>query len=87
MIRPILTELALFMTPFAAYAVFLWATRAGVVDTSSWSVPRLLWLSVSALALVIASFLLLAEFSGAPPGTTYIPAHMENGRLVPGTEK
>jgi hypothetical protein len=87
MIRPALTELALFLTPFAAYAVFLWATRAGVVDTSSWPVPRVLWLSVVALVLVIASFVLLAEFSGAPPGTTYVPAHMENGRLVPGSEK
>jgi hypothetical protein len=29
----------------------------------------------------------LAEFGGAPPGSTYIPAHMENGRLVPGTER
>ena len=30
MIRPVLTELALFLTPFVLYAVFLWATRAGV---------------------------------------------------------
>jgi hypothetical protein len=87
MIRPILFELVLFLAPFVAYALFLWATRSGVVDTSDWSIPRLMWLSVAALALVIASFLLLAEFSGAPPGTTYIPAHMENGRLVPGVEK
>ena len=49
--------------------------------------PRLLWLSVAALVLVIASFVVLAEFSGSPPGTTYVPAHMENGRLVPGMEK
>jgi len=87
MIRPILLELSLFMTPFVAYALFLWATRAGVVDVSAWPMPRVLWLSVAALVLVIASFVLLAEFSGAPPGTTYVPAHMENGRLVPGTEK
>ena len=29
MIRPVLTEVALFLVPFLAYAVFLWATRAG----------------------------------------------------------
>ena len=28
MIRPVLTELALFLAPFVVYAVFLWATRA-----------------------------------------------------------
>jgi hypothetical protein len=39
------------------------------------------------LLLVIASFIMLANFSGAPPRSTYIPAHIENGRLVPGVEK
>jgi hypothetical protein len=87
MIRTISTELALFLTPFVAYAIFLWATRAGVLDVSAWSTPRLAWLAIAALVLVIASFLFLAEFSGAPPGSTYVPAHMENGRFVPGVEK
>jgi hypothetical protein len=87
MIRPIFTELALFLTPFVAYAIFLWSTRAGVLDLSAWSTPRLAWLAIAALGMVIASFLFLAEFSGAPPGSTYVPAHMENGRLIPGVEK
>jgi hypothetical protein len=43
--------------------------------------------TISALLLMIASFLYLAEFSGAPAGSSYIPAHMENGRLVPGTTR
>ena len=87
MIRPIFTELALFLTPFILYALFLWATREGILDMSAWTVPRLMWLTACALLLVIASFVLLAEFGGAPPGSTYVPAHMENGRLVPGTER
>ena len=87
MIRQIVTELALFIAPFAAYALFLWAARAGVVDVSAWSPPRVMWLTVAALVLVIAGFAVLAQFSGAPPGSTYVPAHMENGRLVPGTQK
>ena len=87
MIRNIVTELVLFLTPFVAYALFLWATRAGVLDVSAWSLPRLMWLASAALVLMIASFVVLAQFSGAPPGLTYIPAHLENGRLVPGTER
>jgi hypothetical protein len=87
MIRPIFTELSLFVAPFIAYALFLWATRTGVLDLSAWTAPRLMWLTASALVLVIASFLALAEFTGAPPRSTYVPAHMENGRLVPGYEK
>jgi hypothetical protein len=87
MIRPLLTEISLFITPFVLYALFLWATREGVLDVSAWSLPRLMWLTISALVLVITSFLFLAQFGGAPPGSTYVPAHMENGRLVPGTER
>ena len=87
MIRPLFTEIALFFTPFVIYAVFLWATRAGVFDAASWSLPTLAWLTMAALSLMIISFMLLAEFSGAPPGSVYVPAHIEDGRLVPGTEK
>jgi len=85
MIRQIATELALFLVPFVAYAFFLWATRTGVVG--AWSMPRVMWLTIAALVLVIASFVVLAQFGGAPPGSTYIPAHLENGRLVPGAQR
>ena len=33
------------------------------------------------------SFFYFAEYTGAPPGSTYIPAHLENGKFVPGTTK
>lgn len=87
MIRPLLTETALFLTPFAAYAVFLWATRAGVLEPASWSLPRLAWLTVAALVLLIGSFVVIAHFSGAPPGSTYVPAHLEGKKFVPGATK
>jgi hypothetical protein len=84
MIRPVLTEVALFLAPFIAYAVFLWATRAGVLHPASWTLARLAWLVMSALLLMIGSFVVLAQFGGAPPGSTYVPAHFEDGKFVPG---
>ena len=84
MIRQIAIDSALFLAPFAAYALFLWATRAGLLDVSAWSLSRLMGLAIAALVLVIASFVVLVQLSGAPPGSTYVPAHLENGRLVPG---
>jgi hypothetical protein len=87
MIRPVLTEIALFLTPFAAYAVFLWATRSGVLHPTSWSLTRIAWLLMAALVLMIGSFVVLAQWSGAPPGSQYVPAHTENGTFVPGTTK
>jgi hypothetical protein len=34
------------------------------------------------LALILAGFALWAQYGGAPPGATYVPAHMENRQLV-----
>jgi hypothetical protein len=87
MIRPVLTEIGIFLIPFAVYALVLIATRSGVLVKSSWPVQVIAKLVIGALLLVVVSFILLARFSGAPPHSTYIPAHVENGRLVPGVEK
>ncbi len=84
MLRPLLTESVLFVAPFVAYALFLWATRAGVLHPDSWPLPVVGWLTATAFVLMIASFILIAQFSGAPPGSTYVPAHVENGKFVPG---
>jgi hypothetical protein len=87
MIRPILTELALFLTPFVIYAIFLWATKAGVLDPAHWSLGRIAWLVIASLVLMIGSFVVLAHFGGAPPGSKYEPAHFEDGKFVPGQTK
>ena len=85
MIRPVFTEVALFLAPFVVYAIFLVATRAGVLDPAHWSIGRIASLVIVSLVLMIASFVVLAHFTGAPPGSTYTPAHIDNGVLVPGT--
>jgi hypothetical protein len=84
MIRTVLTELALFATPFAVYLIFLWLTRAGMLHPDSWTLPRIAWLVMAALVLMIGSFVVLAQWSGAPPGSTYVPARYEDGKFVPG---
>ena len=87
MIRPILIELALFLTPFAAYAFLLWAKNHGVFDPESWPLRTVVALTVAALALMGISAVVTALVSGAPPGSTYVPAHVEGGRVVPGTQQ
>jgi len=87
MIRPIFTELAMFLTPFALYVVFLWATKAGVLHPDSWPVSRIATLVIVALALMVVTFVYFADYTGALPGSTYIPAHVDNGKFVPGQTK
>jgi hypothetical protein len=87
MIRQFFTELMLFVVPFALYVAFLWATRAGVLHPESWQASRIATLTIVALALMAVGFFYFAEYTGAPVNSTYVPAHLENGKLVPGMNK
>jgi hypothetical protein len=87
MIRPAFIEIGLFLTPFVLYAAFLVATRAGVMQPAAWPLRHVAALVIASLVLVVGSFFVLAQFSGVPPGSTYVPAHIENGKFVPGTTR
>ena len=87
MIRPLLTEIGLFVLPFAAYAIYVIATRSKLLDRSSWPLRVLGMLTIAGLTLILVSFLYFAHYYGAPPGSTYVPAHIKDGKLVPGAEK
>jgi hypothetical protein len=83
MIRPLATEIGLFLTPFVIYAAFLLATRAGILHPKAWTLRRLAGLIIASLILMVGSFVVLAQFGRAPPGSTYVPAHIEGGKFVP----
>jgi hypothetical protein len=87
MIRQALTEIGIFLIPFVVYALFLIATRSGLLIRSSWPVVIVGRLLLGSLLLVVVSLIMLAQFFGAPPNSTYVPAHIENGKLIPGVEK
>jgi hypothetical protein len=87
MIRPAFSEVGIFLIPFVVYALFLVATRSGLLVQSSWPVHIVAKLLLGSLLLIVVSFVLLAHFSGAAPNSTYIPAHIENGKFIPGVEK
>ncbi len=87
MIRLFSVEVALFLAPFFAYGLFVWAAREGVLHPEAWSVRVLVVLSLIAVALTAGGFVMIAQYSGAPAHSTYVPAHMENGTFVPGTFK
>jgi len=87
MIRPALTEIGIFLIPFGLYALFLVANRAGLLDPSSWPLHLVSRLVVGSLLLVIVSFVAFAYLAGGSPYSTYVPAHIEHGKLVPGVER
>jgi hypothetical protein len=85
MIRPIATEIGLFLVPFVVYAAFLLATRAGILHPNAWTLRRLAGLVIASLILMIGSLVVLVQFGRPPPGSIYVPAHTENGKFVPQT--
>jgi hypothetical protein len=87
MARTALIELLLFIAPFAIYAIALFATRRDARDVAHWHARMLATLASIGLVLVIGGLIYFAHFGGAPPGGVYEPAHLEDGRLVPGRIK
>ena len=82
-----LLEIVLFIAPFVIYAMYLFATERDAREKEHWRLNILSGLAVAGCLLVIASLIAFAHFGGAPPGGTYVPAHIENGKLVPGQIK
>ena len=73
MIRPALTEIGIFLIPFAVYALFLIATRSGLLVQSSWPIQSVAKLALASLRadrakldLAGAFFRRLAEFDLHP---------------------
>lgn len=78
----ILLQVALpFLAPFVAFLAYrLLVTRGrGLLVSTPWFV-----LVCCGLVLACGSLVTLAFTGGAPPGSTYVPARIEDGRIVPG---
>ena len=87
MLRVVLQQLLLFLLPIAVYLAYaLWqrrrARRAGVEPAGLAEGPWF-WLIIGGLALSIAGFVTLGVSTDGR-SLSYEPAHIENGRVVPG---
>jgi len=81
--RTLLESLALFFAPFAVFALYLALQLRYPLAIEHWSRSRVAALSLMGLGAVLAGLLLLDAL--APRGLgRYVPAHLENGVLVPG---
>lgn len=81
--RAVLEPLAFFLTPFLAYGVFLGLRRRYPLAVDHWSRGVFSTLSLIGLVIAAAGMLLLGLLAERHTGA-YVPAHIENGKLVPG---
>lgn len=84
--RAILEPVLLFLTPFVAYALFLGARRHYPLAVDHWSRSVLSTLGLIGLVVAATGMLVLGIFAERHQGA-YEPAHIENGKLVPGRMK
>jgi Family of unknown function (DUF6111) len=81
--RAILDPLLLFASPFAAYAVYLVLRQKYPFTVEYWSKSAVSTLTLTGLAVTVTGMLAFGIFAPRHEGA-YIPAHIENGRIVPG---
>ena len=81
--RALIEPLALFLSPFAAYAVYLILRARYPLAIEHWTSVRVSILTLVGLAAAVLGLITLNLFAPRGHGT-YVPAHQENGVLVPG---
>ena len=83
MIRAVAEGLAFFLIPFVAFALYLAVRRRNPTSVDAWTGSTTATLSLAGLALAALAIFLFGVFEERPTGA-YVPAHIENGTLVPG---
>ncbi|TLP48299.1 MULTISPECIES: DUF6111 family protein [Cohaesibacter] len=85
MIRVLITQVILFLLPFLLYAGYLFLTQK--LNRQAWIDAPRYWLIVTGLVFTLAGFLIMSQINNNSPGGTYVPAHFDNGVVVPGEFK
>jgi len=84
MLRAVLEGVALFLMPFAGFALYLALAGQNPVHPEVWSRKAVSSLTFAALALCIFGMLWVGVERRSELGT-FVPAHVEkDGRFVPG---
>jgi hypothetical protein len=80
MLRLLLQYLLPLVLPFLAYMLYARLAQRPGVNPTPW-----LGLAAAGVGLMAVSLVAWGLLSGAPPGEQYVPARIEDGRVVPGT--
>ncbi len=83
MIRALSEPLVFFTVPFALYACFLLVQFLNPLAVDNWTRRVVVPLTLAGLLLALGSLVLVGVMAPRHVGG-YVPAHEENGRIVPG---
>lgn len=83
MVRALFETFGLFLLPFALFALYLVLRAKFPLAVEHWTRGRVSWLALAGLAAATVGLVALVAFAPRGHGG-YIPAHIENGAIVPG---
>ncbi len=81
--RAVVETLGLFLAPFALFAVYLALRLRYPLALEHWTRQRVSALTLLGLAAVVIGLVAADLFAPRAHGV-YVPAHIENGAIVPG---
>jgi hypothetical protein len=73
-----LSELALFLSPLLLFFVWRFAVARGIPS------PAVVAVAAGALLALLGGLLWFSTNRALPPGAAYVPAQLQDGRIVPG---
>ena len=77
---------AFFVAPFILYVVYLLARGRHLLKPAHLPNATVISLTIAGLAVAVAGMLWFG-FGAERPTGAYVPAHVENGKIVPGQFK
>jgi hypothetical protein len=84
MLRFLAVTVLCFLAPFILYAGWRQFVPGAGASDAVWNYRVVARLSAIGLALLLLGILALVSFTGGEVGTTYHPAELRDGVLVPG---
>jgi hypothetical protein len=84
MIRIVIENFLLFLTPTAIYVTYVWLTRDAATKGSPLDDAPVVWLFGAGAMLVVIVLVAFGTTSGGKPGQTYIPPVFKDGQVIPG---
>lgn len=81
--RALFETIALFVAPFALFAIYLALRLRYPLAVEHWTRGRVSLLTLAGLAAVALGLLLADSFAPRAQGR-YVPAHVENGVIIQG---
>jgi hypothetical protein len=82
--RIIAIDAVFFLLPFAIYAAWLAFTKGSLSDVEDWQAKTIGYLAIAGAGVLLAAIAVFVQLQNNPAGSGYVPAHIEDGQIVPG---